>query len=91
MPGGNPNGTAGTATPGSAGTAGLSGVGVGGGIATIGTATIDNTSITGNTRHHQRQRRARDLLAVTANLGAAGASALPGPPSIRGRGLRRRA
>ncbi len=38
-----------TATNGTAGTAASAGVGVGGGIVIVGTATIDNTTITGNT------------------------------------------
>jgi hypothetical protein len=39
----------GTFTPGTAGVAGTAGSGAGGGIAILGTATIDNATITGNT------------------------------------------
>ncbi len=38
----------GTATPGQPGATGLFGVGIGGGVATFGTAKADNTTITGN-------------------------------------------
>ncbi len=47
--GGSGNGLQGTNAPGSAGVAGSAGSGVGGGIAILGTATIDDPSITGNT------------------------------------------
>ena len=46
--GGSLLGVNGTATPGSAGATDLFSVGIGGGIATFGTANIDNTTITGN-------------------------------------------
>jgi hypothetical protein len=47
--GSSSNGSAGTNTPGTAGVAGSAGSGDGGGIAILGTATIDDPSITGNT------------------------------------------
>jgi hypothetical protein len=47
-PGGSPNGAAGTAVVGVPGLDGFAGVGVGGGLATLGAATIDNTTIAGN-------------------------------------------
>ncbi|MFI5458261.1 MAG: hypothetical protein ACHRXM_22755, partial [Isosphaerales bacterium] len=47
--GGFPNGPAGQAHVGAKGTDGSAGVGVGGGLATFGAATIDNTTIAGNT------------------------------------------
>jgi hypothetical protein len=48
-PGGNPNGANGTMTPGSSGAAHPLSIGAGGGIFTVATATIDFTTITGNT------------------------------------------
>jgi hypothetical protein len=48
-PGGGPNGTTGFGSVGLPGVDGSAGFGQGGGIATKGTATIDNTTITGNT------------------------------------------
>ena len=45
---GTPHGLAGIGTPGNNGTVDTLSVGIGGGIAIIGTAVIDNTSITGN-------------------------------------------
>ena len=47
--GGSPSGADGTVLPGQNGTGDTFTVGVGGGIATFGNTTIDNTSITGNT------------------------------------------
>jgi hypothetical protein len=46
--GGTPNGNSGLAFVGDPGADGFDGVGLGGGIVTTGTATIDNTTITGN-------------------------------------------
>jgi hypothetical protein len=49
-PGGTPNGVAGSAAPGAAGPAGTGGSGIGGGLnlAAGASATIDDTTITGN-------------------------------------------
>ena len=46
--GGATAGSGGTATPGQSGTTDLFSVGIGGGVATFGTAHADNTTITGN-------------------------------------------
>ena len=51
--GGTPNGANGTATPGANGAAHPLSVGAGGGIFTVATATIDFTTITGNTASTQ--------------------------------------
>ena len=55
--GGTPTGANGTVLVGPNGTVDTFTVGVGGGIATFGDTTIDNTNITGNHADHQRQRR----------------------------------
>ena len=48
VPAGTPHGLAGHATPGNNGSVDTFSVGIGGGIAIIGTAVIDNTTISGN-------------------------------------------